>query len=617
MTQKTFRIIFAAVAMASVAAAQPRIPKTLGDQFSYDSNGVLHLSKNGQSQTMLGTTDKYVLTDMITPATGAETGIQLDFGKSDLNGTVAWGPYMEDAQYPMITYNPRPVPLEKGRALLPLKTVFVGAADFFHFSETGRGVVGFRVIDAVGRLLYEGRVAFTGKGPYQVVPTIIEGPLVNLLTPTGTVVSFETSVPVKTSITVDGKSFGNGAATTHHEIAVTGLKADTAYKYEIAYGDRKDAHNFRTAVPEGSRKPFTFGFTADTRAVTGGGENDLGAVDYKDTRAAMAVAMQSKAAFMVAMGGNTTGNNNSTDGHMLEHANWKRALEPFWSHIPVYAGMGNHEGNYMAFTPDSTTKKGGRIARFPYETESGEAAWAKSFVLPTNGPESEGPDFPTYKENVYYYTYGNLAMVVLNSEYWKSADKQVNGAPEGYVMDEQMKWLEQTLKKLEADPKVEHIFVNLHSCVFPSGDHADAGMWFNGSNDPRPMVAGVRAAKGIIERRDELIDMAINHGKKVVGFLVGSEHNITYLKVTPTLDIYPKDWTLPKLKINREFAYVNSGAGGTYAYALLDTTPWHKQFQYFTAPPALTLFTVNGPSISMKIVNPATLEVIADNIKLK
>ena len=99
-------------------------------------------------------------------------------------------------------------------------------------------------------------------------------------------------------------------------------------------------------------------------------------------------------------------------------------------------------------------------------------------------------------------------------------------------------------------------------------------MWHKGSNEPRPMVAGVRVQQGIIERRDELIDVSINRSKKVIGFLVGSEHNFAMLKVTPKLPIYPKDYPLPKLKINRDFYYINSGGGGTYAYALLYNTTW-------------------------------------------
>jgi hypothetical protein len=605
----------------------PPIPKSLGDQFTYDAQGVLRLSKNGQSLPVLGNTDKFTLADLTGNPTGAETGIQLDFGKPDFNGTVAYGPYVEEAQYPTITYNPKAVKIQNGRALMEMKTVFVKAADFFKFSEKGKGVVGFRVIDAAGRLLYEGRVAFTGKGPYQVVPTIIEGPLVNLVGPTSCVISFETSVPVKSGITVDGHRFQDAEPATHHEISISGLKPETAYRYDIAYGERTDSHSFQTALPEGSRKAFTFGFTADQRAVTGGGEHDLGAVNYSAARASMAAAVLNHAVFMQTMGGNTTGNNTSIGGHLLEHANWKRALEPFWSHIPVYVGMGNHEGNYYYFAPDKTTGKGTRIGRFPYETDSGEAIFARAFVLPENGPESEDganydpdparQDFPPYKENVYYYTYGNLAMIVLNSEYWKSADPKVNGAPEGYVMDQQMKWLDQTIQKLEADPKIDHIFVNLHSCVFPNGDHTDAGMWYEGSNDARPRVAGVRLEKGIIERRDELIDVSINRSKKVIGFLVGSEHNFALLKVTPTLSIYPKDYSLPKLKIKRDFFYINSGGGGTYAYALLYNTPWADQFKYFTVPPTLSLFTVSGKSVTMRVLNPETFETVCDNVKLR
>src|ERR1039457_4135474 len=207
MTERAVRTILAAALFAAAAFPQAQIPKSLGDQFSYDADGVLCLSKNGQRQAVLGNTDKYTLADLTGNPTGAETGIQLDFGKPELNGTVAYGPYMEDARYPTITYNPKPVKLQNGRALLEMKSVFVGAADFFKFSEKGKGVVGFRVIDAVGRILYEGRVAFTGKGPYQVVPTIIEGPLVNLLGPTSCVIAFETSVPVKAGITVEVRLF--------------------------------------------------------------------------------------------------------------------------------------------------------------------------------------------------------------------------------------------------------------------------------------------------------------------------------------------------------------------------------------------------------------------------
>jgi hypothetical protein len=76
-------------------------------------------------------------------------------------------------------------------------------------------------MNAAGKILYEGRVAFSGKGPYQVLPAIIEGPLVDLPGPTGCVISFETQVPAKTSVTVNGKALGD--ETMHHEITITEL----------------------------------------------------------------------------------------------------------------------------------------------------------------------------------------------------------------------------------------------------------------------------------------------------------------------------------------------------------------------------------------------------------
>jgi hypothetical protein len=131
------------------------------------------------------------------------------------------------------------------------------------------------------------------------------------------------------------------------------------------------------------------------------------------------------------------------------------------------------------------------------------------------------------------------------------------------------------------------------------------------------MVAGIVAEKGIIERRDQLIDISINKSKKVVGFLTGSEHNFALLEVTPDLNIYPENYTQPKLKVNRKFFYVNSGGGGAYSYARIPNTPWVDKFQYFAAPPALSLFHVDGLHVSMEVFNPETFEKIAEDVKLR
>ncbi len=606
-------------------SARPVIPRVLSG-LTYSETGQLVLTRNGQKLVDLDKKDAYSLTQMVGNPVGNETGILLDFSKPGFSGTVAYGPYNEKAEYPAVAFLPRTVSIQDGKALLDIKGAVTGANDFFNLSEKGQGIIGYRVLDSAGRIIYEGRVAFSGKGPYTVLPTVIEGPFINNLTPTGCVISYETQVPVKTTISVGNQTFSDPQATTHHEITVSGLQPDMDYVYTLTYATRVDPHRFRTAPVSGSRKPFTFAFACSNRGTTGGGERDFGGTNYQSSRAIMAAALLNGAVFMQATGDLTTGGNPSEQGHLMEYANWKRALEPFWHKIPVYTGMGDHEVNYTTFAPDPETKKNPKIDRFPYQTESGEATFARAFVHPANGPSSEDGtaydpdpkqiDFPAYQENVYYYTYDNVGMIVLNTEYWKSHYPGVDGSPEGYIMDAQLKWLTETMQKLEKDPAIDHIFVNVHSAVFPNGDHVNGAMWYEGNNAERPKVAGTLVKTGILERRDQLLDLCVNKSKKFLAFLSGDEHNFAFLHVTPDTPMYPESYPLPKLKLSRSFYHLNNGGGGSAPYAML-ATPWMKQFQYFTEPPVLALISVNGPTVSLKAFNAETFGTICRDVKLR
>jgi len=627
MKKETFLggLLLISAAAFSQNTDRPMIPAVLAE-LSYNNEGRLTYLKNGQQLMDAGKTDAYTLSQMLGRPAGAETGIQLDFNKPGLNGTIAYGPYSENALYPTVAFLPKTVKMTDGRALLECKDVLKGSNDFFKLSEKGGGIVGYRVIDSEGKIIYEGRVAFSGKGPYKVLPTIVEGPFINNLLSSGCVISYETQVPVKTTVTAGNQSFADNDAVTHHEIMITGLQPGNNYTYAIGYGDRTDSHVFKTAPKEGSRKPFSFAFASANRATTGGGERDFGGTNYQSTRAIMAAAMMNNAVFMQSTGDITLGGNPSEDGHLLEYANWKRALEPFWSKIPVYVGMGDHEVNFTTFTPDATTKKATKIDRFPYSTASGEASFARAFVNPTNGPESEDGatydpnpsqvDFPTYKENVFYYTYDNVAMIVLNTEYWKGEDPKVSGTPEGYIMDQQLKWLDKTMQQLEKNPAIDHIMVNLHSAVFPNGDHANGAMWFNGNNAERAKVAGVKVAKGILERRDEILDICVNKSNKFLAFLSGDEHNFAFLQITPDFPMYPDGYTLPKLKLRRPFFHINNGGGGSASYAMLPT-PWTGKFKFFTEPPVVAIVTVNGKRVSISAFNPETFSKICTDIQLR
>ncbi len=228
-------------------------------------------------------------------------------------------------------------------------------------------------------------------------------------------------------------------------------------------------------------------------------------------------------------------------------------------------------------------------------------------------PSRKTVDFPPYGETAYWFAYGNTAFVVLNSNYWYTTNENyipiTGGNPHAYIMDKQMEWLEKTLKKLDADPDIDHVFVSVHTPLFPNAGHANNDMWYFGNNDIRPWVAGKPVDKGIIERRDELLGIMVNRSKKFRAVLSGDEHNYTRLVVDNSTDIYPKDWKGPRIKLSRPFVQITNGAAGAPYYAP-EKLPWSDHLKRFSTQNALMIFDVNGPVIHVRVFNPDTFEPI-------
>jgi len=88
--------------------------------------------------------------------------------------------------------------------------------------------------------------------------------------------------------------------------------------------------------------------------------------------------------------------------------------------------------------------------------------FSNNFVNPQNGPQSEDGayydpnknknDFPGYGESVFYYIYDNIAMVVLNSNYWYAPSTtmipEIGGNPHGYIMDNQLQWFDEKINRV-------------------------------------------------------------------------------------------------------------------------------------------------------------------------
>ena len=562
------------------------------------------------------------LTQMQGNPKGTKEGISFDFGE-EFDGRLYFGfiPY-GDSKHPMPVYFRRYEEISEGETEILITKYLRGTYDMIGWEKSGFGVLGFRVMDDTGDLVYDGSVAFSGTGPFKVEPTIIEGPFVNQITDRSAVITFTTSKPVRAALSCGPVDITEDGKTTHHEISIAGLEADSVYAYTVEAGDQNMTYALTTAPTAGTRKPFTFCYASDSRSGQGGGERTIYGANAYIMKKIMALAKFKDVKFMQFSGDLIDGYLTDKEAMQLQYANWKHAIQPFAHYFPVYVSMGNHE-SYMRFFWKDDTRSSILLNRWPYDDDSGEYLFAQNFSNPNNGPASEDGseydpnpdeiDFPSYDENVFYYTHDNVAVIVLNSDYWYAPSHRmipkVSGGLHGYIMDNQLAWLQETVTNLEADQTIDHIFVTQHTPCFPNGGHVGDDMWYRGNNQIRPYVAGKAVKKGIIERRDQILDILINQSKKTRAVLTGDEHNYNRLKISPETEIYPEQYFSPKIELTRTIYQINNGAAGAPYYAQ-EQTPWTPFVSSFTTQNALVFFHVNGKDIEVEVLNPDTLEEV-------
>ncbi len=616
-----------AAAFRVVASAQapntPPVPAVLSNITTDASGQLVFRHPNGDVYTLRERAPAWTLQQVLGSPTATANGIAFDFGKPDFKGRLFFGliPY-HDTRFPQPVYRTS-IAITGGKAEINIAGSFGDRYDMVGWRESGTGIIGYRIIGADGAMIYDGRIRFNAagpKGPFSIATTLQEGPFLANVTPTSAVVWFRLNRPDACAVVVASREFPCAAGSAHQEIRVDGLAPDREYPYTVRYGGHEERYAFRTSPKPGSRKAFTFGYASDSRGGQGGGERNFTGPNAHIMRRLMSVAYTRGSAFTLFTGDLVSGYVTSPDTIRLEMANWRRAVEPQARWMPIYAGLGNHEVVMREFLgPNNRTV---RINRFPYDTEGTEAIFAQEVVNPENGPASEDGasydpnpsaiDFPTYRENVFWFQYGNTAFVVLNSNYWFSPSvstlPEANGNPHAYLMDNQMAWLAETLQRLERDRGIDHVFLTVHTPVFPNGGHVSDDMWYNGDNKVRPVVAGTPVAKGIIERRDDLLALIQGH-RKVLAVLTGDEHNYNRLRLDASVPIYPEGWTGPRVTLSRPFYQINNGAAGAPYYAQ-EQTPWSAFVRGFSTQNAICLLHVNGRRVRLEVVNPETLEVL-------
>ncbi|MCC6459437.1 MAG: metallophosphoesterase family protein [Saprospiraceae bacterium] len=607
----------------SVMMAQPSVPSAYGN-LQFDPKGSLK-SVGGPDLGLRLRAAKFTLNTVTPKVTGEKNGLHFQFLAAGLrNGKLTYGliPY-EQHTYPtaVLRFETKIDP-ETGAAFLPIAKNLKEGYDHTGWQKNNFGIIGYRLTDSTGLIVYEGKQAFArSKTGFEPRPTVTRGPFISDVTHKQAVIWYETSEPVFTMIKTDvaEDTFFSNNRKTHHEVLLSKLEPGSEYDYTVGCDSANLRFRFRTAVPPGWGK-FRFAYASDSRSGYGGGERNVYGTNALIMSRIGALSVQQGAAFMQFTGDLVDGYVSDPDEMRLQMVNWMHAVEPYWHWMPFNVGMGNHES--LGWYSDSL--KWIVADGFPYATHSGEAVFAEMFVNPVNGPSSEDGakydpepyrrgDFPSYRENVYHYSYGNTTMIVLNTDYWYAPllkkTSGIGGNLHGYIMDQQLRWLGQLLQDIEHDSLIDHVFVTLHTPLFPNGGHRGDCMWYNGDNTPRPWVAGAPVEKGIIERRDELLDLCVNQSSKVVAFLCGDEHNYNRMLVEENTPRYPEAWDKPRLTLRRPVWQIINGAAGAPFYAQ-QQLPWSTAVEGFTVQNALCFFDIDGKTITLRVMNPDTLEVL-------
>jgi hypothetical protein len=403
---------------------------------------------------------------------GTEQGFDFDFQSSDIHGTLYFGFIdFETARHPQTVFFKRPVNIENGKASINILQLS-GKYDMVGWKKSGKGRMGYRVELDNGIIYYDGVLAFEYSDGFKSLPAVVEGPILQMLTDSSVVIKFKTNLPSNCKLLINDKAYDFSIPKKDYEFFIEDLKPSNSYKYKIICRGFTYSYELKTAPMNGSRKPFTFAYASDSRAGKGGGERHIWGTNAYIVKKSVSLALQQNAAFMQFTGDLITGYSTSQDDMKLQYANFKKVISPFTPYMPVYAGVGNHEVLERRFK--NPVGWDVRVNRFPFDTESMEALFAQEFANHRNGPASEDgmpydpdpnkKDFPTYKENVYFYTYDNVAMIVLNSEYLYAPSldyvPETSGGLHGYLMDGQLKWLEETLQALEINPDIDHILLH-------------------------------------------------------------------------------------------------------------------------------------------------------------
>lgn len=238
-------------------------------------------------------------------------------------------------------------------------------------------------------LLFFAFIAARGQG------TLLRGPYLQVVTPTSIVIRWRTDKPSDSVVKIGasaqslGQAFSGNAATTEHEVKITGLQPETRYYYSIgtqaAVLQAGDHNFFQTAAVAGKPGKYRFGLLGDC------GTNS---VIQDDVRARM----------MEYLGPNymnawlLLGDNAYSFGRDAEYQSnfFNRYKDNLLKQYPLFPSPGNHD-----YDNDN-----------PARQDDHKVPYYDVFTMPTQG---EAGGEPSGTEAFYSFDYGNVHFLSLDS----------------------------------------------------------------------------------------------------------------------------------------------------------------------------------------------------------
>jgi len=228
-------------------------------------------------------------------------------------------------------------------------------------------------------------------------------------------------------LTIPPGALGGGGPSTFHEVHVCGLIADTTYYYKVGGADHwSPTYDFATAPAKGSRVPFSFAVSGDSR------NNEANAWPISQQhvldRAVDFEVFTGDAVFLGSYQPDWDTYFGATEGSFN--------VQDLLATTPLMAVNGNHENlavNYFA-----------QFA-YPQDLSAGEGG--------------EGEEW-------YSFDYANAHFIMLN-------DTVVSDAT---IAGDEATWLRADLTSARADADIDWVFVSHHRPVYTCGStHSPAG----------------------------------------------------------------------------------------------------------------------------------------------